>query len=241
MATETGLPTGEQIIEGLLRNGRTESELLGFLSLLNKGVKENEIRTEISCWDHVVGFFEMASRRFVRDDSTLILKDAELGMHEANCQSPICTKLTQIYFSFLRGSDAKDSEKIEDHLRCLATEILTGKVCPNFEGKRSIFYDSQTGDDLFVTKAVEITDKLIKDRLIVADVVLMYIPTSTQLLVDVHEMKNGETLVQQAFELTQKPLFTDEGFKLRASIIGIDPKLFNAIIVANKPQVSFPH
>ncbi|MCJ7804308.1 hypothetical protein MUP35_01040 [Patescibacteria group bacterium] len=232
MVTERNIPTPEEIITGLLRGHKSE-ELMHEFCLINKGIKEGSIRTKISCWDHVVGFFEMANRMYVKNGE-MRLSDAELGIHQESCKSPVCRKLLKSYFEVLKPSQEKDAALISQHLQSLIREIMIGKPRPDLEGGKSIFFDSQTGADLFVTKAVEITDKC-EEQKPKAQITLSYVEYSGGMMVDIKQA-DPHPSSSQAFPVSQTFSPKDEAFQVRASVIGIDPELLYDIILVNAPQ-----
>lgn len=245
MTAEWSGPTPQEILGGMFQAGRTSQEVMYGLGLVNKGIKEGEIRTKISCWDHVRGLFEMANRMYVQNEG-MMLTDAELGIHQAQCESPICGRLSRAYFEILRPSQESDSASIARQLQELASDIMLGKPRPDLEGKESMFYDSQTGADLFEVKVVEITDKCIVDKKMdkamrkatkgKREVLLCYVPYSGGMMCDIKENYGGSGM-SQTFNISRK-LSPDmqSAFEHRVSIIGIDPELFQAIIVANAPS-----
>lgn len=246
MTTEWTGPTPQEILEGMFQAGRTRWEVMCGLGLINESIKEGEIRTEIGCWDHIKGFFEMANRMYVQNEG-MMLTDAELGIHQAQCESPICSRLSRAYFETLRPSQESDSPSIAKQLKELASDIMLGKPRPDLEGKESMFNDSQTGADLFEVKVVDITDKCIvdeeagkamrKETNVKREVLLCYVPYSGGILCHIKE-KYGGSGVSQAFNISRK-LSPDmqSAFECRAYIVGIDPELFQAIIIANAPQL----
>lgn len=243
MSAEWVGPTPQEILLGMFQAGRTVEQLVYGFDLINKGLNEGEIKAKISCWDNVKGFFEMADRFYVKNGGVM-LSDAQLGIHIGQCKSPLCRRLSQSYFEVLRPSDEADSERIAHQLRKLAKDILLGKARTDLEGRKSMYYDSQTGEDLFEAKVVDITDKCIVDQETdrqmrgftegEREVLLAYVPYSQGMLCDIKENYGGLG-TSQAFNV-EKLSPDDEAFRIRASIIGIDPELFQAIIIANKPQ-----
>lgn len=219
-------PTPEEILQGMFQAGKSYKQVLGMLGFLNDEIKEGKIGTNISCWDNVRGFFEMAGRFYVRNEYTMVLSDAELGIHMGQCKSPVCQKLSKTYFEVLRPSQEVNSERIAEELIILAKDLLLGKPRHDLDGRKSMFYDSQTGDTLFEVKVVDIADKCTHDE---REVLLCYIPYSGGILCDI------KTGVSQAFNISRVTP-EDEAFRHRARIIGIDPKLFQAIILANAPR-----
>ena len=244
MSEERAGQTPYEILQGMFQAGRTSEQIMYGLGLVSEGVKERTIRTEIGCWDNVKGFFEMANRFYVRNEGTM-LTDAELGIHMVQCGSPICKKLGRAYFEVLRPSQETDSAEVAKQLQKLAKEIMFGKPRPDLEGKKSMFYDSQTGDELFEVKVVDVTDKCIVDvetdretgRLTGNDreVLLAYVPYSGGMLCDIKESYGGLD-TSQTFNIGRLSP-NDEGFRIRASVIGMDPELLHAVIVANAPQI----
>jgi len=189
----------------------------------------------------------MAERMYVQNEG-FMLSDAELGIHQGQCESPICRKLAQAYFEILRPSDEADCEQIAQELQQLAEAIMLGKPRPELEGKESMFFDSQTGADLFEVKVVDITDKCIVDEEFAAamkkatdggerEVFLCYIPYSGGMMCDIKDGYGG-SFTSQSFNISRE-LSPDmkEAFEHRARLVGIDPELFQAIILANAPKL----
>lgn len=246
MTAEWTFPTPQEILDGIFQAERTGEEVMNILGLVDKGIKEGEVRTTIGCLDNVRAFFEMANRMYVQNDAEIVLTDAELGIHQIQCESPICRKLSRVYFEVLRPSKESDSVKISKQLQELAVDIILGKPRKDLEGRKSMFFDSQSGTDLFEIKVVDITDKCIVDKRMdemmrratgaEREVLLCYVPYSGGMMCDIKENYGGSGM-SQAFNATRM-LSPDEqyAFERRASIIGIDSELFQAIIAANAPR-----
>jgi len=235
MPKERPLPTPEQIIDGLLNNGRSPEQIAGFFGLINHGIHEGTIRAQISCWEYVKGFFNMAVRRFVHDDDVIVLSDAELGIHQGSCKSPVCARLTDTYFGMLRGSQAEDGPSIHRKLRLLALDVILGKPRPDLEGKKTLYYDSLTGEDLITEKAVEITDKCIAGDT-VKEVILSYFRSSDGMIAEVKLNLDGHSDMSNTVRLdhTFKP--QSEGLLSASGLIKMDSELLHAIIIANRPR-----
>ena len=227
-------PSPEEIINGMFAAERTPEQVFGALSIVYRGIKEGEISTQISCWENIQSFFNMAYRMYVKNEG-MSLEDAETGIHLATCKSPICRRLTQVYFQTLRLSKASESKEIFAQLRSLAQGIILGKPLPELKGKDSGYYDSDIGS-LKILKAVDITDKCVpqgnKER-----VSLRYIKDSSSYVVIIMcEFDEGGS-ISTGFRIDEKlNINKNEGLHLEANQAGIDPELLCVIILANAPQ-----
>ncbi len=230
MSPEWQVPEPDDIYRGFLETGKSPFEFFGAAAYVETKIKEGEVRTDINCLEHIQGFFEMANRMYVQN-GPMDIKDAEIGIHMAACDSPLCKKCGQAYFEILRPSQESDAPAIKEKLKALAEEIFLGKTRSDLEGRKSMFYDAQTGSDLFETKIVDITDKITgkkNDR----EILLCYVPHSGGIICDIKD--SG---VSQSFEVTRDlKSGIPDGFSHRAKIVGIEENLFRAIILANSPK-----
>jgi len=231
MSQEWQAPGPDDIYKGMLESGRSPFEFFAAAKVVEMAIDNGEVRTKIDCLEHIQGFFEMANRMYIKN-SAMDMKDAELGIHMASCRCPLCKKLGQFYFEELRVSSESDSPQILSKLQSLAKEIMLGKERHELVGRKSKFYDSVTGGDLFETKVVEITDKCIdanqKDR----QILLCYIPYSGGTMIEVQD-----SVVSQVFNIEGDLMSgVTKDLEHRARVVGMDPNLFRAIIIANSPK-----
>lgn len=235
MASEFRPPTPEEIASGILKSGRTPEQFMGMLETTNQGIEEGVIRTDLNCWEHKERFFEMAKRMYVQNGK-IGFKDVEIGIHEGQCQSPLCARMQQAYFELLRPSKADDSPQIAVALKELEMELITGKERLDLRGELSDYYDSDTGKTLRISKAVDITDKCRLEQR--GKAILVYIKPVKGTMVEIQENNSKGVRASVAYRLNSD-IFTPEDsvFKMRAKSMGIDPQFLHKIIVANAPDI----
>ena len=238
MASEFRPPTPEGVAAGIFQSGRTPEQFMGILETMQQGVEEGVIRTDLTCWDHKERFFDMAQRMYVQNDG-LRFKDAEIGIHEGQCESPLCVRMQQAYFELLKPSQNEDAPQVAEALADLERELMTGVEIEDLVGIPSGFYDSDTGETLSVAKAVDITAKC---RLSEGDqATLVYFKPLKGTMVDIREGHSTGGGSSVAFGLNSD-IFTptDPVFNRQAGWMNIDPQFLHAIINANAPQLSQP-
>lgn len=235
MASEFRPPTPEEIASGIFQSGRTLDQFMALGEVVEQGVEEGAIRTDLSCWEHKERFFDMAQRMYVRNEGAK-LKDVEIGIHMGQCESPLCVRMQQAYFELLKPSQVEDSKRVADALVELEKELMQGKERADLKGKPSSFYDSDTEETLNVIKAVDITDKcrLGQEG---SEALLSYLTPVKGIMVDIQEHSVAGGIAKVAFRLNSS-IFVPEDpvFRRSADSMGIDPKFLHAIILANSPQ-----
>lgn len=155
MSKEFDIPEPRAILKGILASGRTLEQFAAMGTVISTGIENGTIRNKISCWEHREQFFEMADRVYVKNGK-VELKDAEAGIHEGQCRSPICLRLTQAYFETLKPSTEEQSEEIRDFLVGLRKELVTGREIKELKGKPGGFSDS-SNNPMLIEKAVDIS------------------------------------------------------------------------------------
>ncbi len=156
MPKEFDVPEPGSILKGILASGRTLEQFAAINDVIYAGRENGTIRSKISCWEHREQFFAMADRIYVKNGK-MELKDAESGIHEGQCRSPICLRLTQAYFETLRPSTEEQSEQMREFLVGLRKELVTGREIKDLKGKPSGYSDLNTDSHLVIDKAVDIS------------------------------------------------------------------------------------
>ena len=230
-------PSPEDLLKGMLV-AHSLDELNDIAKDIAYGAAELLLRDEIDCFEHKEGFFEMAERVYVQNGEPK-LEDVELGMHEATCQSPVCQRISQVYFDDLRSSTPDDSARIAKLLADLKVELVTGKPRPELEGEPSGVYDSDTGKVLPIAKAVEITD-LCERGIIGADIALLtYVVAHRGVRVDIKQGLPGTVVVGASYFLETNGIFQPDNPSLigKAASMGIDPRILHELAFANAPAL----
>ncbi len=213
------------------RLGKTPDNFAEALNVVEKKIKEGEIRTEINCLENIQGFFEMARRMYVENGEADI-KDAELGIHMGSCECPLCQKCARAYFEILRPSKESDGPQIKARLEKLALEIFLGTPRPELDDGPAMFFDAKTKLPLYETGVTDITDKVTGKKRAGRKVLLCYVPTSSGTFCVIKD-------TGVAFTYNIADDFKDQipqGFKHAAKHVGIEENLFKAIILANSPK-----
>lgn len=219
-----------EIAAEILSTGRTPEQFLGMLDVVGAGIENGVLREQISCFEHKSGFFEMA-RRFYVDSGEPRMSDAELGMHEGSCESPICAKLTETYWNVLRTSSAEDSANIAEQLDSLEADLLRGILREDLIGQRSGLYDSDTDRTLPIAKAVDITGLCMPQD---GEVVLIYTQpvAGTRVDIDMGGSRVGYFVKDEGGLMDPE----DALFVMRARRVGIDPRLLLEAVLLNAPE-----
>lgn len=230
MSAEYQKPSFNEIANGILKAGETPESFVGMLNGMEKLIGEGKLRTDLTCWEHKIHFFEMAKRVYV-DNGFTDFNDCEIGIHEGQCESPLCLKMNQVYYKVLKPSQEEDSPRIAQFLAELEKELMLGKEIKDLRRKDGGFYDSDTGKTLKIEKAVDITDKCCVEK---GKALLVYMRPVKGIMVDIKYDNSGV-----AYSLNSE-IFTPEDlvFQRKANMMKIDPQFLHAIIIANAPQES---
>lgn len=233
MSHEFSIPSQQDLFSRIIRTGRTPQQFLDMIDVLQGGLENGVIRSEISCWENKEAVLDIIRRSY---DSRTIdgLRDAESGIHMARCDAPTCGRLAQAYFERPDADTEEDLIRVgAEYVEHVAREVVTGIDLPHLIGKEVGYYDPSTGLMLPVVKAVDITHLCRPEENVSKQ--LRYINPRAGLAVNVQ--RTGP-LVDFGVLLPIHTLEPSDGsFMMHARVNKVDPNMLFEIIHANAPQV----
>lgn len=226
---EFKIPGPAELFRRISKSGRAPEQFSAMLETLNKGIENGVIRDHISCWENKELFLDIIRRTY--DPSTKdTIRDAEAGIHTANCKSPTCMRVAKAYFE--RPGGAKSPEHLleigAEFVENLANELVRGQEMPELIGKPSRFIDSDTGLVLPVLNAVNIAHHCIDAK--EEERQLLYVNPKKGMAV---ELKYGLFVLLPVSSLRTSYY---EDLKIHAEGMKIDPDILLEIVLANAPQ-----
>lgn len=224
MPKEFNVPEPGEILKGILVSGRTLKQFAAMNDVIYAGRENGTIRSKISCWEHREQFFAMADRMHVKNGK-VELKDAEAGIHEGQCKSPICLRLAQAYFETLSPSTEEQSEEMREFLIGLRRELITGKEIEGVRGK-------SVGDPpLLIEKAVDISHLCVCQNN--DDVRITYLSNKDDLVIRFSIDHNNSSGTSILFGMRG---LQPEDISSPASFMGIDQNILHEIAHVNVPD-----
>lgn len=230
MPKEFGVPEPGDILKRILASGRTPQQFAAMNDVIYAGRENGTIRSSISCWEHREQFFEMADRVYVKNGKAE-LKDAEAGMHEGQCKSPICLRLARAYFETLSPSTEEQSEQMREFLVGLRKELITGREIGDLKGKPSRYSDSITDNLLIIDKAVDISHLCQCQKGDEARLTYYSDHGGPGVRFSIRHTNGVEPSI--FFYLGR---FQPDEIALQAEFMGIDPKILHEIVYVNAPN-----
>lgn len=233
MSSEFEVPSLQDLAQRIINAGRTPRQFVDTIDVIRSGIETGGLNPNISCYEHMTRWFEMTRRFFVQNNYKSPIKDVELGIHEANCETPICKRLTKEYFSLTETTE-EDAPRISTFLDNLEIELVTGKVREDLIGTASGLIDSDTDDRLSLIQAVDISHHCVLED---EEGVLTYTKPQRGIRVNIELRQKDRVSVYVGYFLGSS-MFQPENEVLiaQAERLGIDPHILFDIVNANAPS-----